>query len=345
MATPPNPQMRVSCEGTRARCKNYSDDPATAGLVLTSTGEEGYPTWTPKTPAAGDVVVTKVVFVDAGAVALGANGSLSHPWLTINAAIADVLARDWNSAIIMIAPGTYAENVVVPDDAILTDLVFQAWNLGMTASWGAEDLPILSGSFTITGSVAGTVETAFAGLHLAGNISSGGVGGQFQLVVSFDRCRIDGTILGNDVDVSMRECDTRGASIDGNAVLQIHVDSTSWRGLIDNAVSLLPVTYTREFYGVGCDIWDEVIDVQGVVIGTFSLLAFNIATARPTEYCIATKTTIGGGVEAEYSLTFSHTDDGLAYFQLLNISRASTNFNDEMQLVIFHQGMAMLNIP
>jgi hypothetical protein len=215
----------------------------------------------------------------------------------------------------------------------------------MVASWGAEDLPILSGSFTITGSVAGTVETAFAGLHLAGNISSGGVGGQFQLVVSFDRCRIDGTILGNDVDVSMRECDTRGASIDGNAVLQIHVDSTSWRGLIDNAVSLLPVTYTREFYGVGCDIWNEVIDVQGVAVGTYSLLVFDVATARETEYCIATKTTIGGGVEAEYSLTFSHTDLGHAYFQLLNISRASTNFNDEMQLVIFHNGMAMLNIP
>jgi hypothetical protein len=335
--------MRVSCEGTKARCKNYSDSPATAGLVLTSTGEDGYPIWG---SAGGDQVwVTKVVFVDAGAVALGANGSLSHPWLTINAAIADVLARGWNSAIIMIAPGTYAENVVVPDDATLTDLVFQAWNLGMTASWGAEDLPILSGSFTVTGSLAQTVETSFAGLHLAGDISSGGVAGDFQLVVSFDRCRIDGAILGTDVDVSMRECDVRSRSINGQTVLQIHVDSTSWRALIEDALPLSPATYTREFYGVGCDIWDEVIDIQGLAIGAFAMLTFDIATARETEYCIGTKTTVGAGVEAEYSLTFSHTDLGHAYFQLLNISRASTNFNDEMQLVIFHNGMAMLNIP
>jgi hypothetical protein len=335
--------MRVSCEGTKAKCKNYSDSPATAGLVLTSTGEEGFPVWAGAVGA--DLFVTKVVFVDAGAVALGANGSLSRPWLTINAAIADVIARNWNSAIIMIAPGTYAENVVVPDNATLTDLVFQAWNLGMTATWGAEDLPILSGSCTITGSLVGTIETAFAGLHLAGNISSGGVSGDFQLVVSFDRCRIDGDILGTDVDVSMRECDTRGATINGDTNLQIHVDSTSWRGLIDNAVNLLPIDYTREFYGVGCDIWDQVIDVQGVAIGTYSLLVFDVSTARETEYCIATKTTIGGGVEAEFSLTFSHTDLGHAYFQLLNISRVSTNFNDEIQLVIFHNGMAMLNIP
>jgi hypothetical protein len=336
--------MRVSSEGTRARCKHYSDDPATAGLVLTSTGEDGFPTW--GSPGGDQVWVTKVVFVDAGAVALGANGSLSHPWQTINAAIADVLARDWNSAVIMIAPGTYAENVVVPDDATLTDLVFQAWNLGMMPSWGPEDLPILSGSFTITGSVAQTVETSFAGLHLAGDISSGGVSGDFQLVVAFDRCRIDGDILGTSVDVSMRECDVRSPTINGQlADLQIHVDSTSWRALIDNAVALTPDTYTREFYGVGCDIWDEVIDVQGVAIGAFTMLTFDIATARESEYCIATKTTVGGGVEAEYSLTFSHTDLGHAYFQLLNISRASTNFNDEMQLVIFHNGMAMLNIP
>jgi len=44
MAT--DPLMRVSTAGTEARGKNYSDNPATPGLVLTSTGPDGIPTWT-----------------------------------------------------------------------------------------------------------------------------------------------------------------------------------------------------------------------------------------------------------------------------------------------------------
>lgn len=340
MATPPNPQMRVSSEGTRARCKHYSDDPATAGLVLTSTGEEGYPTWGPGGP--GDQVwVTKVVFVDAGAVALGANGSLSHPWLTINAAIADVLARNWNSAIIMIAPGTYPEWVIVPDDATLENLVFQAWDLGMMPAWGPEDLPLLSGNFTVTGSVAQTVQTKFAGLHLGGIISSGGLASDFQLVVAFDRCRVDGLIVGTDVDVSFRECDIRSPAINGNvAGLQIHVDSTSWRAIVDNAIPLVPATYTREFYGVGCDVWPKVLDLSEAAPDSYNMVSFAIDTARPGEFCIASKTTTDGVVEAEYTLTFSHTDLGNAYFQLYNIDRASGIFADELNIVIFHNGMA-----
>jgi len=45
MAT--DPLMRVSTAGTEARGKNYSDTPATAGLVLTSTGPDGIPAWDP----------------------------------------------------------------------------------------------------------------------------------------------------------------------------------------------------------------------------------------------------------------------------------------------------------
>jgi hypothetical protein len=315
--------------GTQFRITSDNAGPLDCVVVPGGAGAAGIP--------------SRILFVDAGnAASTSQNGSFSDPFGTIQQAVTAADASGLNSAVIMIAPGTYAENVVVPNSATLGDLVVQGWCNVVPALWMPTDLPGIAGNWTLTGDVSSSMQVSFSNLYFSASLITSGGGGGNDMRVSFDHCSITPAIEGNNVVVEFADCQVLSTDIVGAASLIIRTDGASWSTMVRNNVSIIPASYTREFRDTGADTWPDALNVAGLAIGNFQTVSFDMPTARAGEFCIATKL---APFATDFDLVFSHTDSGHAFFVLTNLGRVSTNFNDGVRVVCFHSDMAEGPLP
>jgi hypothetical protein len=119
--------------------------------------------------------------------------------------------------------------------------------------------------------------------------------------------------------------------------LDLNVDGYSWGQLVRAGTTLLPADYSRTFYEEGVDYADDVLAVAGLAIGASQAVTFTHDTARAGEIGAISK--IDAVPATDFQMVFSHTGAGTVTFILTNLSRVSTNFNDEVRHVVWHMDM------
>jgi hypothetical protein len=332
--------MRVATAGTWALAQDYGASPATAGLVLTSFGPDQPPDWA--AGSGGVIRVNAVVFVDSTAPLAGQAGTLDHPFRTIQQAATYAAATYTGAAIIRIAPATYAGNVNVPDNT-LDVLVFEGW--GKEPALSSPNLPTIVGDIVVTPkSVGNPLVVSFANLQQQGNIEAANPAAQDLFVELHSVLLNGGTISANNLGVFLEHTDFNGVtSIAGTTSMSLNTDGYSWGQLVRQATTLAPAAYSREFFEEGCDYFESTLQVNGLAIGASQPVVLNHPTAREGEVGAITKT---DAVPAtDFQLVFSHTGAGTATYILTNLSRASTNFADDVRTVVWHMNMATAPAP
>jgi len=333
-----DPQMRVATSGTDAKGKNYSrSTPATTGFVLTAQGEDLPPIWAPGTGGA-PLFVTDVYFVDARNVG-AADGSLTNPFPTVQGAIDKVHTDNVNRAIIMIAPENYVENLVVPAGGNLGVLIFQSWYQPNVLS--APGAPNISGNLTITETGPGAAKAIeLNGTFLSGNVASDNPA-THDLSLRLQASTVGGTIAANNITLYLHQSTIGGPTVIGATSLDLRTDGFSWSNLVLANVALLPAAYTREFYDTGADeTYDQTLSVQRLQVGAMAVVECTYVSARPGEYAIASL--MADPAPTDFAFGFHHTEADKVFFWLHNISRANTNFNEPVDIVVFHGGMALI---
>jgi hypothetical protein len=280
------------------------------------------------------------LFVDAGASAGGANGQMAHAFQTIQAAVDQVITNAWNSAIIKIAPGTYAAGITVTTSASLTTLVLDSWQAGNPDATNA-DLPVISGNITVQPITGATSPDLYlANLNIISNIESSNLA-VVDLQVHMQNCRFSpGTIDCLNLELYLIHTDF-GGDAGGTNSFSLHTDGYSWAKIVSNGSALSP-GYSRDFWDTGADVWDSNLNVTGLAIGASQAVTFPHPETRVNEYAMATKLT---PFATDFQLVFSHTGVADCTFILTNLSRASTDFADDIRTVVFHCDMAQFVIP
>ena len=339
----PPPMMRVATAGKFAVAQDYGSSVATPGLVLTSLGPDVAPDWAPG--GGGSITVTAVIFVDSNAPLAGQVGSLDHPFRTVQQGITAAAALVADSAIVRIAPGTYTEVLSVPATT-LSVLCLEGW--GHQNGNIATALPTVDGNITVApkGGGGAPLFVSLSALEYLGTIRTVDPATQDLNVYLFN-VAFTGSIEANNLFVRPNHLSVPNPStFEGTTSLHLDTDGYSWGEILRSGTLLIPglaPEYVRTFYEEGCDYGDESLDVQGLAIGASQPVTLAIGTARPGEVAAVTK--LGAVPATDFQLVFSHTGAGNATFILTNLSRASTNFNDDVRVVVWHMGMATTPPP
>jgi hypothetical protein len=274
-----------------------------------------------------------VVFVDATGATAGQNGSLSHPYQTPNAAVLAVAAAGWNDAIIKIAPGSYATPIAVTGAPLLQSLIFAGW-ANMWPGTMLADMPGLDADISIDEGIA----VHFSQLHLSGTTISSTTPLTDDLEVAFTDCFLGANLSAHIIDVSFLHTNIE-ANITAATLAAVATDGFSWSSIVNNAVVITPADYPRQFLDTGAEELHAVtLGTTGLAIGASATIPQPFIGVRPGEFAIAC---MALPVAADYTISFSHTDDDLVYFRLRNDSRVSTNFAEACTIVVFHAGMPL----
>jgi hypothetical protein len=323
MATPPNPLVRVSTSGTVAKCKNYSDSPATAGLVLTATGEDNVPNWAAPAGAA-DIKVSNIMFVDAGAVALGANGSLSHPFTSIQPAIAAMVAAGWVAGTIRLATATYIDPVAIP--------------IGLAVSfdgWDPQAPAILGGDITITGGIGSSDLVSFTNCTIvAANITAADPLTQ-DLQLLFDKTFNSAAITSFNALLTYFQS-TQGGAITCTG-LTISWDGYSWARTLQVAPAIVPAAYTRQFFDAGHDTYQRSLTLAAVAIGTTAFQSMVVPDYVRADDFVQMQV-LDPSVR-DFICGVHGVDAGAVVVWLTNLSRVSTDFDEAILLLVHHEAM------
>jgi hypothetical protein len=325
MATPPNPLLRVATSGAEAKCKNYSNSPATLGHVLTATGEDTLPVWGAP-PVAGDVHVSNILFVDAGAAAVGQTGSLSHPFTSIQPAIAALVVAGAITGTIRIATATYIDPIAIP---IGLAVAFQGWD--------PQNPVILSGDITIVGGIGSSDKVTFENCTiLAANITAADPLTQ-DIKLSFDASECLAVITGFNISCEWRTSTQLGA-INAGGGLTTSWDDWSWARPLNAApVFTVAGSYDRSFWGTGHDIYERNVTVAAVAIGTTAFQSMAVpAYVRAGD---AVSIQVENTAVRDFICGIHGVDDGAVVVWLTNLSRVSTDFDEEIRLLIHHNDM------
>lgn len=277
--------------------------------------------------AAADITVHNILFVDAAASASGANGALNHPYTTIQAAVNAAAAIPMTEVCIKIAPGTYAETVLVPT-ATVSIIAFDGWT-GVGPN-GTTGLPVLTGGMEIQ-PLTGTTppEVFFSNLRMTGTVQDSG---SSDLSVHCNNVRATGSFVGGLVTLYLTNSDI-GGLINARDDLFLELDGYSWGRLKANGTSYAGAT--KQFYDSGCDIQAGQLGVEGLAIGASQAVSFPHTGTVPEEFAIVTKS----GTATDFQLVFSHTGTDVVVCIITNLSRVSTDFDDLVQTQVFHRQM------
>ncbi len=336
MGHPTDPLMRVANSGLEARGKHYSDTPATAGLVLTSAGPEAIPVWAVGSP---DILVNKVIFVDAARSAIGMTGALNHPFQTIQQAVTYAEGTGWADAIIMVAPGTYAGAITLSGVPPLQTLMIQGWQLN-----GPTQMPAVWTRITGTITSHPSVELFLSDLHYTGATLQSPNPANDDLTLRMTNVLASTTMLGNSINLSLIQTYVLGA-ITGTSVV-LYSDGMSWTNLIENAVVITPATYTRTFYDTGADVTAGNLTTIDLDPGDKVTLGINYPGARPNEYGICSPDLdVPGPQRIDYTVTFAYSAIDTLFFHLRNDGAAIASFDIPCMFLCLHSKMAEVVQP
>ena len=330
MATPPNPLLRVATSGAEAKCKNYSQSPATAGLVLTATGEETVPVWAAPPAGAADVVVSNIMFVDAGAPAAGQNGSLSHPFTTIQPAIAAMVAAGWIAGTLRIATATYIDPVAIP--------------IGLAVSfegWDAQAPVLLSGDITITGGIGSSDLVSFTNcVVLAANITAADPLTQ-DIQLLFDHTFNSAAITSFNALLTYMQS-TQGGAITCTG-LTISWDGYSWARTLQVAPAIVPAAYTRQFFDAGHDTYQRSLTAAAVPlfpdVGSTVFVDMVVPDyVRADDYV---SIQVQNPAVRDFNCGVHGVSAGVVTVWLTNLDRVALDFDEPILLLVHHEAMVV----
>ena len=251
---------------------------------------------------------SRIVFVDAGnAISTTQSGSLDDPFATIQAAVDYIDTAAWNSGAIMIAPGTYAAAITVPNNGSLNNIVFQGWLNCYQDEASPADLPDVSGAIVITNAVGTTIVTSFANLLISTSITSGATGAN-DLTVTFAQCFIAANILGGTVSVKCQDSSWSNNTVTGSTSLDVTFDGFSWSSTIIEGTTFTPADYGRAFTDTGANYLPTTFAATGLAIGNSITIPVVFAGARANDYAMASMNLPSAD---DFTVTFARADTDL----------------------------------
>jgi hypothetical protein len=310
--------------------------------------------------------VTKIYFVDAGqapSVVALRNGTIATPYATIQEAVNAIIATTLNTAIVMVAPGSYGAAIVVPASATLSVLTISGWCADNPVS-SPGDLPDISGAITTDP----LIQVDFVNVNVLASILSPPNPATQDAVYAFTNCNLNTAIEALNLTVMMIGCEVEGGTTTGNATLalkasnsiirgittgldlvvnvdntelwndviatgtlQLTIDGASYSTMIHNGVNPLPAGYTRYIRGTTSQRIPTNFTALGLAIGTTAMVTIPMAAwdIRSQDTCVLSSE-IATGVE-DFMVTFQHVDPagGAIVVAVTNLSRVSTNFNPQ----------------
>jgi len=320
-----DPQIGVGTSGTRpALGRNYATNAATAGRVLTSQGDNLPPTWT--APAPGVVPVAQTLFVDAVNFGAVPTGTLAAPFQTIQQAINQAVVNGWLAVQIIVAPATYADPVAIP--IALQTVVIGTWN-----SLGA----ILGGDITIASLAAGWADLTLRGVMVtAATITTDNPAVQ-DLSLALIDVDCAATITAFNLTLMQRTTMQSGAVTVGGGLVATF-DGWSWaRHLQMSPVFTVGAIYTRNLWDAGHGTFATTVTVNGVAVGATAFVALPVPAYVRADDRVAVQ--VADPAVQDFLVGVHGVNAASVVVWLTNLSRVSTNFADDVLLLVHHETM------
>lgn len=323
-----DPQIGVGTSGTRpALGRNYATNAATAGRVLTSQGDNLPPLWGAVAP--GVAPVAQTLFVDAINFSATPTGTLQAPFQTIQQAVNQAVANGWTQVQIMAAPATYADPIAIP--VALEMVVIQGWGPA-TFLLGT----IIGGNITYTSLPAGWGNLVLRDLSItAASITVADPLTQ-DLYVSLENCESAAAVSAFNLDLALWDTNQTGNATAGGA-LSVEFDGYSWFRHTQSTPAFTGAgSYNRHFEDAGHDTNLVTATVNGVAIGATVFLDIAMPLVLVNDHV---SVTVIDPAARDFIVGGHCCTAGQATIWLTNLSRASTNFADDVELLIHHNGM------
>lgn len=319
-----DPQMRVGTSGTGAALgRNYATNAATVGRVLTSQGDNLPPTW-----AIGVAPVAQTFFADVVNFSATPTGTLAAPYQTIQQAINQAVALGWTYVNIIVAPGIYIGPVAIPVGLEVA-----------IAGWGQNALPILSGNITITGGIGTSDPVTFENcVILAPNITAADPLTQ-DIELRFYNSENFAAIAGFNIAVSW-QTSTQGGNVTAGGDLDSTWDDWSWSHTLNIAPAIGAAGfYTRNMWGAVHDTYPQTITINGVPISPAAgCTAFvDLVVPAYTRADDRVQLQVADPAVRDFICGVHGVAAGVVTVWITNLSRVSTNFADDVLLLIHHE--------
>jgi hypothetical protein len=275
------------------------------------------------------VPVAQTLFVDAVNFAAAPTGTIGAPFQTIQQAVNQAVANAWTQVEIFVAPATYADAIAIP--VALEDVIISGW-----AAPGTFLGTILGGDITYSSLPAG-----WANLHLrnllvtAANITVADPLTQ-DLYIELDHCDCAAAISAFNFDVALWQTNQTGNATAGGA-LSVEFDGYSWARHVQSTPAFTGAgSYARHFFDAGQDVLPTTATINGVAIGTTAFLDIATPLVLVDDHV---STRVVDPAARDFIIGGHCCTAGQATIWLTNLSRVSTNFADDIELLIHHNGM------
>jgi len=320
-------RLRVSTSGTGARSEDYADGVATAGRLLTSGGAGVVPTW--GAPLVGVVPVAQTLFVDAVNFSAAPTGTIGAPFQTIQAAVNQAVANGWTQVQIIAAPATYADPIVIP----------LALEMVVIEGWGPASFllgTIIGGNITYASLAGGWANLVLRDVNITAASITVANPAVEDITIQMQNVISAAVITAVNIQLDLIETN-QTADVTAGGGLTVGFDGYSWQRHVLAAPTFSAVgAYARAFIDAGHDISRETATVNGVAIGTTVFLDLAVPLVTVNDHVSVTVV----DVAARDFIVGGHCcTAGQATIWLTNLSRVSTNFADDIELLIHHQQM------
>jgi hypothetical protein len=288
------------------------------------------------------VGVNRVWFVDKVRAGSVQDGTLTFPFDTVQKGVNAFVAAAVAAGAVMVAPGTYTENLSIGPDASAGQLTIQGWDgAGQFVSLG---MASISGNMVVnqTGT-SPSIFVEFANISISGTITSNSPK-TVDLLLTFKNVSCSADIEGANVILFVEQ--SRIGKVTGNTSFVLNTDGWSWsENLANDAAGLwLPTTYTRAFYDTGADTYSAGgnLTCTGLAAGSSVTVYLTNPLVRAGDFAIIATDPTG---PHDFTATFEACRAGEILVRLRNDSRISTTFNEPCSVLVFHQGMTAVPTP
>lgn len=251
------------------------------------------------------------------------NGTIQSPYISVNEALAAAVTAGLTKIQVFLA-GTDPLAIVIP--ATLTNVCIKGYTNVINAGNFYDSI---SGAVTLS-TPAGATQLQLDCLRVSSVIM---VTNGCPLLIN--NSKVTGAINGDTGIIAIFDTELAG-NITYTGALNIYWGDTSYVYAGISGAVIAGVPYTHYHLGIGPRRYIAAVAVAGLAIGATIQGSTAVADAVAGMFGIITPT---GVVPADYAIQFKYTDAGNVYWTLTNISRASTNFNEPVQILLMNGGL------
>jgi hypothetical protein len=328
-----DPKVRVGTSGTSpALGRNYADNAATAGHVFTAQGDNLPPIWAPG-GGGGVAPINHTLVVDAVNFSATPTGTFAAPFQTLQAAINHAAALAWPGVMLLIAPGTYPDDISIPAGI---DVIFHGWDEAASA--------VLSGD-TITCNGDGAPIICFSNCTIYATTITSADPFADAISLRFFCCLNAANITGLNVLLEFYKTNHYG-DITANNTLNIVWDGWSWAELVWAwPVPITPANYTRSFVDAGHDTYVFPLVANGLAVGATAFMTSTIGDGSLVRADDHAQIRVDDPTVQDYICGVHGCGAGTVTVWLTNLSRNPGNFAESAEIVIHHNEMMEETAP